>query len=232
MTPPRSSGSAGDHDLTAQVMLRPIATPLTLGFLALGVASLTASGLQLGWIRPVADWSMVGLILLCFVVPLQIISAIFGFLARDAVASTGMGLLAGTWLAFGAATLASQPGQTSPALGLLLLGSATALLVPAIAGLTDKGIAATVIGLASLRFFLTGAYEMTSGSTWELAAGAGGLLLSLAALYAAFAYELESVRKHAVLPTGRRGLARLALQGSFADEVAGIHHEPGVRQQL
>jgi hypothetical protein len=34
------------------------------------------------------------------------------------------------------------------------------------------------------------------------------------------------------LPTGRVGSGKAALAGDFADEVAGIEHEPGVRQEL
>jgi len=35
-----------------------------------------------------------------------------------------------------------------------------------------------------------------------------------------------------VLPIGRRGRAASAIQGGFADQLAGLEHEAGVRQQL
>jgi hypothetical protein len=58
---------------------------------------LLVSGLQLGWLS-VSEGEQVSLILLAFVVPLQLITAVFGYLARDVIAGTGMGILAGTWL--------------------------------------------------------------------------------------------------------------------------------------
>jgi uncharacterized protein len=67
------------------------------------------------------------------VVPLQAVSFVFGLLARDQSAGTAMGPLTGSWLAIGLVTVTAKPGAVSGGLGLLLLGSAAALLVPAIA---------------------------------------------------------------------------------------------------
>jgi succinate-acetate transporter protein len=205
---------------------------LSLGFLALAVASFTFSGLQLGWIAPGPNWSMVGLVVLALAVPLQAASTIFGFLARDPIAATGMGILTGSWLALGIATYTSPTAGPTPAVGLLLIGSSVALLVPATVGFTGKILAAAVITGASLRFGLTGAFEMTGSSHWRLAAGASGLALAALAVYAALAFELETMHKREVLPAGRRGANRLALAGTFAEEVADIQHEPGVRRRL
>lgn len=43
-----------------------------------------------------------------------------GFLARDPVAATGMGVPAGTWAVVGLTTLISPPGSTSRGLAVLL----------------------------------------------------------------------------------------------------------------
>ena len=222
----------GETGTQTRVMLRPIATPLSLGFLVLAVASFVASGLELRWVDPVTSSTTIGLVLLAFAVPLQLMSAIFGFLARDAVAATGIGILAGSWLAVGAATYTGLPGATDPAVGLLLLGSGTALVVPAVAGLSSKLSAAAVLGGAAVRFWLTGAYEMTGTTGWRVAAGICGLVLAVIAVYAATAFELESTQRRSVLPTGRRGRGWTAFTGSFADEIDGVQQEPGVRQQL
>jgi succinate-acetate transporter protein len=103
-----------------RVVLRPIGNPLPLGFLALGGATLLVSGLQLGWLEP-ADGKNVALVLIAFAFPLQLVTSLFGFLGRDVVAGTGMGVLSGTWLATGLIMLTSPPGATSDALGLFLL---------------------------------------------------------------------------------------------------------------
>jgi hypothetical protein len=167
-----------------------------------------------------------------FVFPLQAVSSVFGFLARDSIAGTGTGLLSASWLAIGVLTFTGRPGQTSGALGLLLIGAATALLMPATVGAASKPLASLVITGVALRYFLTGGYELSSASVWKYAAAAEGLLLAALALYAALAFELEDNRLHTVLPTLRRGTGRQAIAGTLAAELDGVHKEAGVRKQL
>ncbi len=215
----------------SRVVLRPIASPLTLAFLALAVGTFILAGLQLSWI-PAAQSPDIGLALMVFVFPLQAASSVFGFLARDSIAGTGTGLLSATWLSIGVVTFTSPPGRTSGALGLLLIGAATALLVPAMVGAASKPLPSLVIGAVAVRFFLTAGYELASARSWEYAGAAEGLLLAALALYAGLAFELEDNRLHAVVPTFRRGTGRKAISGSAADELAGLHQEAGVRKQL
>jgi succinate-acetate transporter protein len=99
-------------DRATRIMLRPIGNPLPLGFLALAAATLVVSGLQLEWLAP-ADGRDVALILIAFVFPLQLVTSVFGYLARDVVAGTGMGVLAGAWLSIGLVMLTSPPGSVS-----------------------------------------------------------------------------------------------------------------------
>lgn len=173
-----------------QVILRPLANPLPLGFLALGVATLLLSGVQLQWLPP-EDAATVAVILLVFVAPLQLLAAILGFLARDPVAGTGMGILAGTWAAVGLVTLRSPAGTTSHALGLLLLVSATAMLVPALGALEAKLVPALVLATTALRFLLTGVYQLSGVTEWKVAGGVTGIVLCAFALYAATAFMIE-----------------------------------------
>lgn len=71
--------------------------------------------------------------MLSFTVPIQLIACCYGFLCRDVVASTGLGVLVGTWATVGVSFLVSPPGTTNPGLGMLLVVMAGALLVPATA---------------------------------------------------------------------------------------------------
>jgi uncharacterized protein len=192
-------GAVGDE----RVILRPIGNPLPLGFLALAAATLLVSGLQLGWLEPL-EGRNVALVLLAFVFPLQFVTSVFGFLGRDPVAGTGMGILSGTWLSVGLVTLASPPGSTSDALGLFLLLAAVAMLVPAIAAAGAKLVVAAVLGTTAVRFACTGLYELTASKTWEDISGVVGLVLLAVALYAALAVVLEETRRTAVLPIGER----------------------------
>jgi len=63
-------------------------------------------------------------------------------------------------------------------------------------------------------------------------AGVVGLILAGLALYAAYAAEYEDVLKRPVLPLGRRSKGREAMEGTYAQQIAAVAHEPGVRQQL
>lgn len=234
-TRPGYSTPPGPHqDLTpslSRIVLRPIGSPLPLGFVALGAASVTLSGLQLGWL-PVTDGRQVALVLLVFVAPLQALSSVFGFLARDSVGGTGMGMLAGAWLATGAITVTSPAGSTSRALGLLLVFVSAALLVPTVAASLGKVLAAVVMFGAAVRFALTGIYEFAGRHGWEHVSGWWGVDLGVVALYAALAFEIEDTRRRTVLPVGRHGAGRHALDGTISDDLNRVSHEAGVREQL
>ena len=80
--PPGAGGELLTVDADARVFLRPIANPLPLGFLALAGGSLVVTGLQLGWLAE-TEGHDVALILLAFVFPLQLVTSVFGYLARD-----------------------------------------------------------------------------------------------------------------------------------------------------
>ena len=99
-----------------RVCLRPMASPLPLGLLALAVATFTLAGLQLSWIS-LAQWRDTGLGILAFAVPLQALSSVYGFLARDSAAATGMALQAGGWLAIGATIYTGRAARPAGRLG-------------------------------------------------------------------------------------------------------------------
>jgi hypothetical protein len=52
------------------------------------------------------------------------------------------------------------------------------------------------------------------------------------AVYAAYAVEYEDVLRRVVLPLGRRGMGQVATRGTYAQQIADVHHEAGVRSQL
>jgi succinate-acetate transporter protein len=211
-----------------RITLRPIGSPLPLGFLALGGASVALSGLQLGWV-PIAESKQVAVAVLVFAVPLQLLAAVFGFLARDSVGGTGMGLLAGTWLVTGVTMVLGPAGARSQVLGLLLFFSAAGLLVPVVAASLGKVAAAAVMLGAAVRFALTGIYERTGGVGWERVSGWWGIGLAVLALYAAMAFEVEDVRRKTVLPVLRRGVGKAAVAGGVETELNRIEREAGVR---
>ncbi|MBD8078363.1 GPR1/FUN34/YaaH family transporter [Cellulosimicrobium arenosum] len=213
-----------------RIVLRPSGNPLPLGFMALAVATVGFSCLQLGILGPDEE-STVALAVLVLTVPLQLFSAIVGFGARDPIAGTGMAMVAGVWAMVAVTTLTSTPGTTSPALGVLLVTAGIAMLIPAAAANGKLVAAAVMIGSAA-RFAVTGIAEVSGVEGWDIVAGVLGLVLALMAFYAALGFELEEVDHPVRLPVLRRGAGLKPLRDDLEEQVEGIAREAGVRQQL
>jgi uncharacterized protein len=213
-----------------RVVLRPLATPMPLGFLGQAVASASLASVQLQWISTSQSHAVAWAVLV-FTVPLQALAAMLGYAARDAVASTGTALLAGGWAALSVTTLSSPPGTVSPGLGVVLICVGAVLLVPMAAGVT-KLAAALVLLLSAARFVSTGVYEVDASSTWQSVAGWLGIALAAVSTYTALAFELEGAWGRALLPIGRFGSARSAQHQGLGEQLAGVATEPGVRGVL
>lgn len=214
----------------ARIVLRPIGNPLPLGFLALAGGTLLVSGLQLGWLQQ-EEGQEVALILLAFVFPLQLVASIFGFLARDVVAGTAMGLLAGTWASIALIKLTSQPGATSDPLG----SSSCSPPSPCSSRPRRPRPASSSRPPSSRpppRFAATGLYEISASSTWKDVAGIVGLVLCAVAVYAALAMALEDAKRQTVLPLGRRSFGAESMGGNLEEQLERIEREAGVREQL
>ena len=220
----------GSAQLT-RIALRPIATPFPLGCFALATASLLVAGSELGWFTS-ADRPIVAIVLVGFSFPLQMLASVFGFLGRDTAAATGFGVQGATWLVVGVDLLLSSPGSTSHALGVLLIAAAAWILLCALGSALGKLAPAAVLLLTSLRFLLTGLYELTANRGIEQAAAVAGLVLVAVAAYVAFALEVENLQRRTVLPLLRRGRGAEAMHGDLAAQAERMEHEAGVREQL
>lgn len=228
---PSDPATANDNLTATRVMLRPIAGAFPLGFAGLAAASVTVAGTELGWIGH-SDYVHAGLIVIIVAPLLQVIASVFGFLGRDAVAATGMGVLAATWACIGTVTVTSRPGATSHALGTVLFLAGAVTVVSAAVAASAKLVPAIVMGLTAVRFVVTGIHEFVPGSGWKTASGIVGLVLACAALYGIASLEIEGMRRSPLLPTLRHGAGRRALAGQLPDQVNDVAAEPGVRKQL
>lgn len=205
---------------------------MPLGFLGLAVATLLTSCLELGFI-PTNEQHEVGLAILLFTVPLQLIATVFGLLARDAVVASGIGVQGGGWFAISALLLFGPTGAKSYTLAILLFGAAASLL-PAIAvAATAKLVPSLVMVGTACKFTLVGLSRVVGyAHPWRQASGFEGIALAALAIYTALALDVESSRHRTVLPTGRVGPGRQALSESAREEVSTVYHEPGVREEL
>ncbi|QYJ02810.1 hypothetical protein KUV85_10710 [Nocardioides panacisoli] len=219
-----------EHLAMTRIVLRPTGNPLPLAFMALAVATVGFSSVQLGVVGP-GEEKTIALGVLVLTVPLQAFSSVLGFGARDPIAGTGMAMVSGVWALLATSTLTSPPDTSSRAVGVMLLTAAVAILVPAAAA-HGKLVAGAVLAGSAVRFATTGMAELTGSSGWETAAGALGILLALLALYAAFGFEQEEVEGRMRLPLLRRGAGAKPLHDDMEEQVEGIAKEAGVRHQL
>jgi succinate-acetate transporter protein len=215
----------------ATVFLRPLGSPLPLGFIGLLMANGVLSSLDLGWI-PVSEQHQVGLVLVAFAFPLQALATVILFLARDAPAGAGIGVLSVTWLTYGLLLSTSPPGRRSATAAIFLFVAAAALLPASASSILNKLVPAAVFGAAALRIVLTGLYEKLGGSAIEHAAGWEGIVVAGMALYAAFASDLEASTHRDVLTLGRRRAGQRAMEQTVSDQARQLETEPGVRSQV
>jgi len=224
-----SNGRQRHHEQT-RIMLRPIGSGLPLGFFSFGIGMLLLGCQAIGWI-PVDEQKDVGMLLISFVFPLELVATIFAFLARDTLGATTLGLFTTSWLTLGWAEFASPPGSTSVALAVYLFGFATAVLL--LAGLSTMGkpYFSVLLTIAAARMILSGLYNAGASKTLFEISGGFGLALTVLALYGGVALALEDAHQRELLPLFRRGQAAESFEG-FEAQLERLEAEPGVRHQL
>jgi len=221
----------GDIADRTRIVLRPLASPLPLGFFAFGVGIVLTSLLDLTVLAPEYG-HQVALLLLVFPAPLELLAAVFAMLARDPGAGTALAVFAATWTATGLGMILAPPGSTSPVTGTFDMCLTAVLVALACASALGKPALSILLGLASVRFLCTGLDELLDSQPWAQAAGIIGLVITAFSLYGGLALLLEDSRGRTLLPTGRRGRARDSIQGGFDAQLAQVEAEAGVRNQL
>jgi hypothetical protein len=222
---------AAEPEAEFRVVLRPIASSLPLGFFAFTVGTVLLTALELSWV-PVTATSQIAVLVLAFVVPLEAVSGLFAFLARDSGAATGLMTLSAGWVAAAISLMLGPPGALSRPLAIFLLMLAVVMLTMSATAVTGKPLFGALLVIGACRFALTGVYQATGITGVEQAAGWLGVPLAVFALYGGLALLLEESYQRMVLPLGRRGRARTSLEGGFARQVQQAEQEPGVRRQL
>src|SRR5579875_1597318 len=108
------------------------------------------SGFELGWISG-SERVQTAVLILAFAPAIQLVACVFGFLARDAVAATALGVQSAGWAAIGISLLMAKPSADghSHALALLLFVAAVALLASAVTAAPSKLLPALVVTLTA-----------------------------------------------------------------------------------
>ena len=224
-------GSQRRVEESTRIVLRPLASPLPLGFFAFGMGSILQSALQFGLI-PQAEVQNLALLFGAFVFPLELLAALLAFPARETVGATILSIIAFSWLATSVVTYVSAPDTTSPTVGYLYLSIAAILLLLGAVGVLGKPLLASVMFLAFFRYGLNGLYELLALGWVQTVSGIIGCAIFAISLYGGLALALEDVQHRTVLPFGRRGEARDAIEGDLNEQVGPVEREAGVRKQL
>jgi succinate-acetate transporter protein len=214
-----------------RVFVRPYGSVVPLGFLVFGLGMFLFAALDAGWVKP-TETHTIGYMLLAFVAPIELLATVFAFLSRDTVAGVALGLFSGSWVLTGVLTVQAKPGVLSPAQGYFLFGFVVAVLLLASVAWLGQPLIATVLTISSGRAVAFAIYEVGGGKGWETVSGWIAFAIFCIAMYVGLAFLLEDVRGRAVLPLGRRGSSREAIEGDMAAQLAGLADEPGVRKHL
>jgi uncharacterized protein len=210
-----------------RIVLRPIGSPMPLGFFTVAIDSVLVSALQWG-LLPGIDRRAVALIVFpAFVV--QVIVGIFAFHGRDSIAATLMMSFATTWLVDALVFYANPPGAAALGIFFVVFSVFAAFML---ASALPKRALAAVLVVAVPRFLIAGIAELTGSQGVSQASAVLGFLLAAVAMYTAFALLMEDSRGREVLPIGRLGMARHATHGSLAMQLRDIERQAGVRRTL
>ncbi|MFE5832455.1 MULTISPECIES: GPR1/FUN34/YaaH family transporter [unclassified Streptomyces] len=226
-TPP---GRRFEPDLRSmtRINLRPIASPMPLGFFTIAIASVMTGCLQLGLLDESARAAVALTVLPAFV--LQLLVSVLAFGARDVIAATLMAVFAGSWLPYSLIVLSGAAGGPEVLgvlnLALLCFGALmTAVTRP-------KRALWLVLAVSLPRWAATGLAGVTGAEWLTRTSGALGLVVALVAMYTAFALMLEDMRSEQVLPVGRSGPAHLAVEGDLSVQLRNLERQAGVRRTL
>jgi len=227
---PPLSANGRRHEEQVRIFLRPIGSALPLGFFSFGIGMLLLGTQALTWI-PLHEQKNVGMMLVAFVFPLELLATVVAFLARDTLGATTLGLFTTSWLSLGWAEISSPPGTKSATTGIYLFGFATVAVLLALMSTLGKPFFSALLIVAATRMVLAGWYEAGGSHEWNRIAGGFAIALAALALYGGTALALEDARHRELLPLFRRNAADEAFQG-YEAQLARIEREPGVRQQL
>jgi succinate-acetate transporter protein len=214
-----------------RVVVRPYGSSIPLGFFAFGIGMFLYAALDAPWVKA-SDWHSIGLILAGFVAPLELVATVFAFLARDTAAAATLGLFAGSWFVGGLTTMQAKPGVLDPGVGYFLIAFTVVVVLLGAATFLGKPFLGVLLLVSSMRALLSAVYQLGAGAGWNRIGGWLALGIFAIAMYGGIAFLIEDTLGRTVLPLGRRGGSKEAIEGGLTDQLRGLEDEPGVRHTL
>lgn len=223
----------GDH-VAARVFLQPIAPPSILGLFGFAGATFIIAAHMAGWYGTAASNAYLWPFAAIFGGVAQFLAGMWGYRARDAVATAMHGMWGSFWIAFGILNLLFsthvlvEPTPKFPELGFwfIALGAITAMGALAVLFEGNFGVCAVLTTLAAGSAFAAVAF-LTGGSGWTKVAGYVFVVAACLAFYVASAMMIASAAGRVILPLGKR--APQANSPGIPDPLELAWAEPGVK---
>jgi succinate-acetate transporter protein len=214
-----------------RITVRPYGSVVPLGFFAFGIGMFLYAAFDAPWVPP-TQGKDIGLMLATFVAPLEGVATVIAFLARDTMSGVALGLFSGSWLMTGLATMQAKPSTLSPAEGYFLIAFSIAVGLLSLVAWLGQPLIATLLTVSVVRGVLSAVYQLGGGPGWNHTAGWLALAIFCVAMYGGLAFLLEDAKGQAILPLGRRGSSREAIEEGLEVQLAGLGDEAGVRKHL
>ena len=214
-----------------RIVVRPYASSLPLGAFAFGIGNTLLAAFAMHWI-PMSEKNTLAVILLAFVAPLELIPCVLAFLARDSGGATAMGIFAAGWTVQGIQLiLTANASQPSVCTGVFLFLLALCLAVLAFVTISGKPVVGVLLVVAILRSIGAALGQFGIHGSLDIVTAVLDAVVGLLAFYCGFAYLVEDAKGKLIPWTVRRDDAKVALDGTFGDQMKHIEHEAGVRIQ-
>jgi uncharacterized protein len=214
-----------------RVVVRPYANPMPLGFFAFGIGMFLYAALSAPWVKP-TEAHTIGILLAVFVGPIELLATVIAFLARDTASAAALGLFSVSWISAGLLDATAQPGVLSAGDGFFLIAFSIVVVLLGVPALLTKPFIGTLLLVSTARAVLYAVYELGGGAGWEHTSGWLALAIFCVAMYGGLAFLLEDLQGRTVLPVGRRGSARDAIEGGLGTQLSTLADEAGVRRPL
>ena len=223
-------------DVAARVFLQPIAPPSILGLYGFAGATFMVAANMAGWYGTTRSAAFLWPFAAVFGGVAQFLAGMWGYRARDAIATAMHGMWGSFWIAFGILHLlfstgvVNDPGPKFPELAFwfIVLGAITTM--GALAALSE-GNAGVFMVLATLAAGCgcAAASLMMGSAGWLKAAGYVFVVSACLAFYVASAMMFASAAGRVVLPLFK-GTGRFNHPGERLPEPIGLSWaEPGIK---
>ncbi|HEY4348312.1 MAG TPA: acetate uptake transporter [Gaiellaceae bacterium] len=199
------------NDVAARVFLQPIAPPSILGLFGFAGATFIIAAHMAGWYGTATSNAYLWPFAAIFGGVAQFLAGMWGYRARDAVATAMHGMWGSFWIAFGILNLLFsthvlvEPKPKFPELGFWFIALGAITLMGALAVLIEGnlGVCAVLTSLAAGCGCASAGF-IAGSARWTEIAGYVFVVAAALAFYVASAMMLASASGRVILPMGKR----------------------------